>query len=343
MQADPYRTDSFQFLLYSVRPILSGPPGRMKYLEFSIGKNNNNNHSTNLKTIFPDEDTIIQLLWVVLIFWKTRFKSKMSWQCYERLNHSFISFNNATITCTICVRCLVAQIHHTHCSPHSVPHTLLPPSSWNTSRAQEPSQMLTPPSSIHFKAPSKAEHWSNSISPTKPAILLFKTPVWGFYNCTLTWELWFWVKTWAALSFIRLLYVSAEESSLLNLHNLCSQYPSLPLYLLLCTAQGPTLKNTVFPFQKIKQNSHYGSPNACFPWRLHDSHLSMHRNTLDKTHAGGGQGLRETGAAVGQRTYFVVPLCMEPQGKKETKKKYVTYKFILKLWGFFMLEQNQNK
>jgi len=57
----------------------------------------------------------------------------------------------------------------------------------------------------------------------------------------------------------------------------------------------------------------------------------MQRITLVKRHAGVGAGRQERQrAATGQRTYFVAPLCVQPQGRKK-REKYVKYKLISKL------------
>lgn len=184
--------------------------------------------------------------------------------------------------------------------------------------------MLTPPSSIHFKTPSKAEHWSNSISPTKPAILLFKTPVWGFYNCTLTWELWFfWSKLQLHWVLSECCTRSAEESAWLNFPNLCSQCPSISFLIihtsLNCSITNSEGRNISLPIGQnrtaIMVVPMHVSPGICTPCIIYEPSQTTLIPACTETHLTrhtqeGSGGWKETGAAGGQRTYFVVPLCM---------------------------------
>lgn len=225
----------------------------------------------------------------------------------------------------MCIACFHKPIMHSLVSPHT-PHTLPPlPCSWNSSRMQEPSQLLTPPSSIHFKAPSKPMHGSSSVLPTKPAILPFKTSVWGSYNCILTCKLWYRVKNLSCTKFYQASIPFCDKSSF-NLLPLLLALASFfwassltcpitssenTLYFL---SKGPNRAGTVAICTHCPQ--HLPAPyNPCTTAKGVCS--NMHRITIVKTHAAVGAGETEELQQGRELTLLLPCACSHKEEKRE--------------------------
>lgn len=186
--------------------------------------------------------------------------------------------------------------------PSHTPHTLLLPCSWNSSRMQEPSQMLTPPSSILRHLQSQCMNLAQFCQQSLPYYQLRLQS--SLKQCANMQAL-IWGQNLTCTEFCQASLPFCDKFSSFNLFSpLLSELVSF-FWAISLTCPITRSKNTLyFPSKRSKQSSHCGHPPTV-PQHLYapynpcttaeGGHSNVHRITLVKRHAWvGAVGTGET-------------------------------------------------